>query len=470
MTAQKARVEAPPLPNPARRAISGHSSTVQPHPQSSKSSAPNNDNLPVLRRGRTRHQPSLDTFAVSNPKSQHRTSSPPAPVRASTPRVDDDSLDVFEYDLDKDPTEETYVFRDQLHERSPFSALLSARFIHANFEKTSDLTAFNDELSNCEGDPVTEFIEPDALGSVGPHDSVTPPYALDSTTVLGNSDPTPTPDYCDLGLEGASHVMDPFTVLTMDDVINHQPWGSDTEPAIDPSILRSTPVLSQLRPPPSSPTPFRDFHSWKRARTPSPPLTKSALMIRIPPVTTASTFGLSTARTPREAESDLGGGGGKAKFYKKGALQAPPHLSSSQLRRSVSAKTSEGIHISRQLSPDQVGSTGTPLSESSTSDFLAAGATSKSSLAVPNGATDEDATVISSGSDSPPRVSGASAVTSRKGKSRASQKGPYRIIAVNELSPCHQCRHSTSYPKMCCHVCSKLYCISCIVKRCASPC
>lgn len=468
MTTQRARVEAPPLPNPARRAISGHSSTVQPHLQSSKSSAPNNDNLPVLERGKTR--PSLDAFLVSNPKSLHRISLPPASVRASTPRVDDDSLDVFEYDLDRDPTEETYLFRDQFHERSHLSAILSARFIHANFEKTSDLTAFNDELSNCEGDPVTEFIEPDALGSVGPHDSVTPPYALDSATVLGNSDPTPTPDYCDLDLEGAAHVMDPFTVLTMDDVINRQPWGSDTEPAIDPSTLRSTPVPPQLHPPSSSPTPFRNFHSRKRARTPSPPLAKSALTIRIPPGASASTFGLSTVRSPREVKSDLGGGGGKAKFYKKGALQTPPHLSSSQLRRSVSGKTSESIHISRQLSPSQVGSTGSPLSESSASDFLAAGATSTSSLAAPNEATNEDATVISSGSGSPPRANGARAVTSRKGKDRASQKGPYRIRAVNELSHCHQCRRSTPHPKMRCHVCPKLYCISCIVKRCASPC
>ena len=305
---------------------------------------------------------------------------------------------------------------------------------------------------------------------MGPHDSVTPSYVLDPATILGNSDPTPTPapDYSNLGLEGAAHVLDPFTVLTMDDVINNQPWGPEPEPAIDPSILGNTPVFSQSHLPPSSPTPFRDFHSWKRVRTASPPLTEPALAIQVPPGASASASGLSTIRTPREVESDLGGG--KAKFYKKGTLQTPPHLSSSQRRRTVFAKTPG---ISGQVSPAQVASANSTQSEFSAPDFLATSTTSTSSLAAPNEATniiEEDATVISSGSGSRPRLNRARAATSGKEKNRAGQKGPYRIVAVNEPASCHQCRNSTPHPKMRCRACPKLYCIWCIVKRCAFLC
>ena len=457
MPTLRTRVEARPSPNTTRRTVSKYSAP-QPHPRSTATSAPDDDNPPVLKRRKSRRQPSLDTFSVSNPKPRNRISSPLPSAETSTLEVDDDSLDVFEYDLDKDPTEETYVFRNQFYERSPLSALLSARFIHARLsEKIPDLTAVIDELPNGEADPVDEFIEPGAFDSVGPH---TPPYVLDSAAVLGNSDPTPAPDYCNLGLEGVA--LDPFTVPTMDDVINHQLWGSDPEPAIDPSILGNAPLFSPPHPPPPSPRPFRDFHSWKRVRTASPPLIEPALAIQAPP---------DASRTPREVESDLGGG--KAKFYKKGALQIPPHLSNSQRRRTVSAKASESIHISGQLSPSQVASANSPLSEYSAPDFLATGATSTSSLAAPNEATnivDEDVTVISSGSSSPPRVNRARAAISGKEKNRAGQKGPYRIIAVNELSHCHQCRRATPHPKMQCRACPKLYCISCIVKRCALSC
>lgn len=474
MPAPRARVEVHPFSSPAKRTVSKSLSTVRPQSRSSQSSISNNDKPPILRKRKVQHHSSLETCAVSNLKPPHRLpSSSASSIEASASRVDRDNLCTLEYDLDKDPTQETYEFRDQFHERSPFSAVLSARFIHAHlFERLSDSTTPNDELMSNEGDLVTEFIEPAALVSVGPHDAISPSYPLGSATVPGNPDPTPIPDYCDLGLEGATHTTDPFTVLTMDDIINYQPWGPDAETMIDPSVLGDTPAFSESRFLSPAPTPFRDFHSWKRACTPSPPLTRPALTVRVPPRASASTSGSNPAQTPGDVEGNLGGG--KAKFYKKGALQTPPHLINSQRQRSVSAKTSESIRISRRLSPGQMTSTDSPITEFSVSDLLANGVTPTSSIATPSEAAntvDEDVTVISSGSGTPPaRANGTKMITARKEKRSAGQKGPYRIIAVNETAHCHQCRRSTPHPKMHCCACPKLYCILCIVKRYALPC
>lgn len=448
----------------AKGATSKSISTVRPQPRSSRYSISDNK-PPVPKKRNTRQHSSLDIYTDPNPKSLRWPSSPATSVRASASQVDHDSLCTLEYDLDRDPTQETYELNYQFHDRSPFSAILSARFIHAHlFEKLSDSATPSGELTSSEGDLVTEFIEPAALNSVGPHNAVSPSYALESATALGNSDPTPTSSYNDLDLEGTIHITDPFTVPTMDDVINHQPWGPNAETMIDPSILGGTPAFLEPRSPSPAPTPFRDFHSRRRARPPSPPLTRSTLTIRVPSHTSTSTSGLNSAQTPGNAGGNSGGG--KAKFYKKGALQTPPHLSNPQRRRSVSAKMSESIQISRRLSPGQAAFADSPLTELSASDFLASVVTSTPSIATP----DEDAMVIGSGSGTPPpRVNSVRTVAARKQKS-STDNGPYRITAVNEIAFCHQCRRSTPHPKMRCRTCLKLYCILCIVKRWAPPC
>jgi len=433
MPVSRVRVEVRPSPNTANKAISKSSSTVPLQLRSSQFfSISTDDEPPVSKKRRTHRHTSLDAGTVLNP----------------------DSPFTLEYDLDRDPTQQAYEFREQFHERSPFSAILSARFIHAHlFEKLSGSTTLNDDRTNSEGDLVTEFIEAAALSSVGPHDEAGSPYALDPVEVLGN--PEPTPGYGDLGLEGAVHVADPFTVPTMDDVINHQPWWPDAQTVIDPSLLGGTPAFSEPRSPSPAPTQFRDFHLWKRTRTSSPPLTQSALTIRIPSLTSASTSGSNSTQAPRDSEDNPGGG--KAKFYKKGALQTPPHLSNSQRRRSVSVKTAGSIHISHHPEIDS------PLTELSASDLLTSGFMSTSPIATVANALDEDATVIGSRSGTPPpRVNGITTATDKR--------GPYRIVAVNQSTHCHQCRRTTPHPKMRCRTCVKNYCIMCIVKRCAPPC
>jgi len=435
-----------PSPNTANKAISKSSSTVPLQSRSSQFfSISNDDEPPVLKKRRTHRHTSLDARTVLNP----------------------DSLSMLEYDLDRDPTQEAYEFHDQFHERSPFSAILSARFIHAHlFERISDSTVFNDDRTNSEGDLVTEFIEAAALSSVGPHDEAGPSFALDPAEALGNTDPTPS--YGGLGLEDAVHVADSFTVPTMDDVINHQQWWPETQTVIDPSLLGNTPAFSEPCSPSPAPTQFRDVHLRKMSRTPSPPLSQSALTVRIPSLT-SSASGSNSAQTPRDYEGNPGGG--KAKFYKKGALQAPPHLSNSQRRRSVSVKTAGSIHISHHPSPYRLASAelNSPLTELS----LASGFMSTSSIATSSevaNALDEDATGIGSGSGTPPRVNGTATATARNQKSNTDRRGPYRIVAVNESTNCHQCRRTTPYPKMRCRTCAKNYCILCIVKRCAFPC
>ncbi|KAF9645314.1 hypothetical protein BDM02DRAFT_596360 [Thelephora ganbajun] len=469
MPTSRAHVEVRPFPNPTNRAISKSFSAVPPQPRSSQPlSISIDDKSSVSKKRKTHYHTSLDTYKVLNPKSPHRLSfSPASSVKVSTSQVDPGSLSTLEYDLDRDPTQEAYEFHDQFHERSPFSAILSARFIHAHlFERLSDSTTLNDELTDSEGDLVTEFIEPAAMSSVGPHDEVSPSYALDSAKALGNSDISP--GYGDPDLGRAVHVTDPFTVLTMDDVINHQPWGFDAETVIDPSLLGGTTTFSEPRSPSLAPTPFRDFHSWKRTRTPSPPLTHSVPTILIPLRTSASTSGSNSAQTLRYSQGNLGGG--KAKFYKKGTLQTPPHLSNS-LRRSVSGKTTENTHNGRHLSSDQMAPAemDSPLTELSTSNLFVSGTTSTSSIATPSEAANavgEDATVIDSGSDTPPPRGGSIKTSiARKQKCGTNNKGPYRIIAVNESTHCHQCRRTTPHPKMHCYACTKHYCILCIVKR-----
>lgn len=467
MPMPRVRVEVHPFPDSAKGAASKSLSVVRPHPRSSQSSISNNQKRPLLKNRRTRQHPSLDTSTVSDPKSLHRLSLSTPPIKTPASPVDRDSLSTLEYDLDRDPTQEAYDFPDQFRERSPFSAVLSARFIHAHlFERLSD-SAQNDEPTDSEADPVTEFIEPAALGSVGSHDAASPSYTLDSAAALANPDPTPAPGYGDFDLEGTVHIADPFTVPSMDDVINHQPWGPDAETMIDPSILGGAAAFPGPSSPSPDPTTFRDFHSWKRAHTPSPSLAQPALTIRVPSCTFTSTSESNSAYTPGRAEGSSGGG--KAKFYKKGTLQTPPHLSNSQRPRSSSAKTSESVQISRQPSPSQTISAGSPLTELTASDFLTNGVMSTSSIVTPN-AVDEDATVIGSGSGTPLHANSINKVTSIKQKSSTDEKGPYRIVAVNEVAYCHQCRRATPHPKMHCRACAKLYCIMCIVKRCAPPC
>lgn len=465
MSTPRARVEVRPFPIPTPRVIHKSSFTVLSQSRSS-SSFPISDDAkpPVSKRRKTHHHHTfLDARAVSNPKSQHRPSSLASSFEASASRVDLDTLSTFEYDLDRDPTQQAYEFHDHFHERSPYSAVLSARFIHAHlFEILSDSPTTN-ELTNSEGDLVTEFTNAAALNSVGSQDVVSLPHTFTPAEVFGNSGPVP-PGYGDIDLEGPAHVTDPFTTLTIDDVINHQPWGPDPGAAINPSLINGAPAFSEPRSPSPAPT-FRDFHSWKRPHTPSPLPALPALTNRLPSRTPASMFGSDSAKTPRNSEGTSGGG--KAKFYKKGTLQAPPHLSSSQRRRSVSAKTTESIHTSRHPSPDQVAlaETGSPLTEFS--------ATSMSSVMTPievTNAVGESPMVVGRWSGTPSHRASTKTVTARKRKSATDQKGPYRIFAVNESTHCHQCRRTTSHPKMRCRACTKHYCILCIVKRCALPC
>jgi hypothetical protein len=458
-----------PLPNPTTGTIYKSLSIVPPQPRHGQFHSIPNNGKPSVQKKRQTHHTSLGARTISNPKSPHpQLSFSKAPsVKTSAPRVDPDGLTTLEYDLDRDPTQQAYEFRDLFHEPSPFSAMLSARFIHAHlFERLSDSTAPNDEPTNSEGDLVTEFIEPAALNSTSPHNTTSPSYALNSAEMFGNSDPTPGCD--DIDLEGAGHIPDPFAVPRIDDVIDNQSWGPDAETTINPSLLGGATAFSEPRFHSPAPTPFRNFHSQRRTRTSSPPLTRSVLTVRIPTRVSGSNF----VQTSRDTEGNLGGG--KAKFYKQGALQAPPYLSNSQRRRSVSAKTTESTHTSRRSSLDQVASAeiNSPLTELSASDMLANEV--PSSIMTPSEATnpvDGDFTVIDSWSRTPsPRDESIKTSTTRKKKSGTDQKGPYRIVAVNESTNCHQCRNTTPHPKMHCRTCAKRYCIMCIVKRCASLC
>lgn len=333
---------------------------------------------------------------------------------------------------------------DEFHEKSPHYGMLSARSIHARLFKKLPGSAPPNELTNSDGDLVTEFIEPEAISSVGPCYEVTPSYPVDSEELQVLDDIQPPPGGGDFGLDGTSHLMGPFPIMTIDDVINqHQPS------VIDPSLLGGAPALPEPLSPSPAPT-FRNFHSWKNERTPSPPLSQPALMIRAP---------------PHPPTSISNPGGGKAKFYKQGTLQTPPHLSNSQSQRSRSTKPTPSAHVSRYPSPDHIG---TPEIDSPLTEFslLPNSTTSTSSVATPSEAVDtaNDATVIGSGSgSSPPRTELA---TTGKQESSTGSKGPYRIIAVNESSFCHQCRRATPHPKMDCRSCTKRYCILCIVKRC----
>lgn len=368
---------------------------------------------------------------------------------------------MLEYDLDRDPTLQAYEFSDRFHERSPYSAALSARFIHPHlFERLWGSKATGDEFTNGGADPVTEFTEVVGLGPL-----VTPSYVLEPAEVFGGSGPTPS-GYGDLDLDGPVHVADPFTVRTLDDVINERQWGPEVETVIDPLFLGGTPTFPEPRPP--SPAPFRDFHSWKRARTPSPHRDTSA--VQSTSRTPASTSGSDFVGTLRDPGGNLGGG--KARFYKKGALQIPPHLSNSQHRRSVSAETTESTRTNRHRPPDQVASAdiGSPLTEFSVSDLLGASLSSTVTHSEATTTVDEGATMISGWSRTPSRVNSIKTATARKQKRSTDQKGPYRIVAVNERTNCHQCRRTTQHPKMSCRACVKQYCILCIVKRCAGLC
>ena len=375
---------------------------------------------------------------------------------------------MLEYDLDRDPTQQAYEFSDRFHERSPYSAALSARFIHPHlFERLSGSIASNDEFTSSKVDPVTEFTEAVPLGSVGPHDVVIPSYAMGPAEVFGSSSAVLS-GYSDLDLEGPVHIADSFTVRTLDDVINERQWGPDVETVIDPLFLGGTPPFPEPRSP--SPTPFRDLHLLKRAHTSSPPLPQSASAIPSTSRTPASTSGSDSVGTPRDSGGILGGG--KAKFYKKGTLQVPPHLSNSQHRRSLSAGTAESTRTNRYPPLDQVvpAEMDSPLTEFSASDLLAGGITSVPSAATPSEATStvgEGTTVINGWSGAPPRVNNTKRTTAGKQKRSIDQKGPYRIVAVNESTNCHQCRNTTSHPKMSCRACAKRYCVMCIVKRCA---
>ena len=442
------------FPNAINKTVSKPLPTVPPKPHSNQSVSTSANGKPsVSKKQETRQHAPPDARNALNPKLHSQPSASPATFGASTSKADTNDLPVLEYDLDKDPTQETYEFHDQFHERSTFSAFLSARFIHPHlFERLSGSTTFNEEPTNGGGDLVAEFIEPAAIACVGPHDEVTSSFPVDSTEVLGNSQQPP--GFGDLGLEGTVPAPDPFAVMTMDDIINQQPWGPNTETVIDPALLGGTPAFSEPRSPTPAPATFRDFHSRKRLRASSPP----PLRVRIP--SHASTSQSNSARTARDLEGNQGGG--KAKFYKKGTLQTPPHLSNSQSRRSASAKTTPSNHASGHLSLDQVPDS--PLTELSAWAPLAGGNASTSSIA----SSSEVANIVDdtgSDSDNPPRVTSAKTATSQKQKSTTNTKGPYRIVAVNKSSYCHQCRRATPHPKMTCRTCAKLYCILCIIKR-----
>ena len=303
---------------------------------------------------------------------------------------------------------------------------------------------------------MTEFMEPAAMESVGPHDEVTPSYVVGSTEVLRDSR---SPDFGDLDLEDPVQAVDPFAVMTMDDVINHQPWGPDAETMIDPSLLGGAPTFPEPRCPSPAPTPFRNFPSRTPA-SPSPPTST----IQIPLHTSAS--GLNSTQTTESFESNSGRG--KAKFYKKGALQAPPHLSNSRNRGSdVSTK------VSPPPPPQRMGSMeiNSPLTELTASDSFVNGAPFTSPIASSSESayrTGEDGTVIGNESSASPHSTNNRTAALRKWQN--SKKVPYRTAAANKRTFCHQCRNATTNPKMECRACKKRYCILCIIKRCAQLC
>ena len=141
----------------------------QPPPPSTSSASPAPSFLiptshkpPVSRKRKVHQRTSLDVRNVSN-KRPRRLPVSLAISETLTAREGFDDLPVLEYDLDRDPTQEVYEFRDQFHERSTLSAMLSAR-------------------------------------SVG---------------VFGS--PHPPPGYCDLDCGGSAHVTDQFIVPTLDD-------------------------------------------------------------------------------------------------------------------------------------------------------------------------------------------------------------------------------------------------------------
>ena len=416
---------------------------------------PVTDKPSVSKEPEAHRRASLDVRDVSNPKPQCQPSPSPATLEASTSRVDIEDLPVFAYDLDNDPTEEVHVLHYQFQERSPHSAFLSARFIQARLlERPSGLTTPNNELTNSEGDLVTEFINLTAVGSVGPHNEVTPSYSVDSVDMLRNSHPSP-PGNGDVDLEGTAHLADPFPPMTMDDVIN--------QPGIDPAFLEGAPVFSEPRQPSPAPTPFRNFHSGQNARLSSPP----TLSVRIP---LASTSTSNSANTPRDSAGKPSGG--KPRFYRKGKVQTPPHRSISQSQKGKSAKATPSTHPSRlpSLARNLSLEIESPLTEFTASDMNVNGAALTWPVTTPSEAAntaDEETTVIGSGtSTSSPRVFSVKTTTEQKQKNNINAKGPYRIVAANGDTNCHQCRRTTSHPKMKCRNCTKGYCILCIVKRC----
>jgi hypothetical protein len=324
---------------------------------------------------------------------------------------------MLEYDLDQDPTQEMFELDDEflVHQ---LSAFLSAQFIHRHlFDSRYHRVVPVAEPTNA-GDEFFEFIEPAAMASVGPHDEVTPSFAVDSSEALENWKYS---DYGYLSLEGTVPAPDPFPVMSMD-LFSQRSYESNVEATIDPALLRHAPAFSEQRSPTPDFSPFNNSYSRNIPHTSSP------------------------ASTPRNFEG---------KFYKRGTLQTLSHRSNSQSRRTTSPKTNPSA--SRQLSSNQAPDS--PLAELSASDN-ASTSSHVSPTEVVNIADNAD-----SDSDTLPSVTSAKTPTSQKQKSGTNTKGPYHIVAVNKSSHCHQCRRATPHPKMTCRTCARLYCILCIVKR-----
>lgn len=410
-------------------------------------SASVNDRPSVSTKQKIHQHASPDARNLLDPKSQSQLPASPVTFETSTstltPEVDAGDLPVLEYDLDQDPTQEIFEFNPQFQERSDLLGFLSARFIHPHLLSRFPDPLVDEEPTNGEYDTLAESINPAAIASVGPHDGMTSSFAVDSTEVPWTwQHPS---DYANLGLEGPFPVVaDQFAPMTMDDMFRQQPWDSKIGGTINPALLRRTPAISELRSPTPALTPFHDFHSRRRPQLSSP----ARSVIRIPHASTSRNFEGSQ-------------GGGKAKFYRKGTSQTSPHLSNSQSQWSVYAKTTPSA--SSQPSPNQVPDS--PFTEFNASNPLASSNTSMSSIAP----SSEVANIVDdSGSSSdtpPPRVTSTETATSQKQRSITNAKGPYRIVAVNAKSYCHQCRRSTPHPKMTCRACAKPYCIMCIVKR-----
>jgi hypothetical protein len=315
------------------------------------------------------------------------------PFEALDSDVDASDLPVLAYDLDNDPTAETYeIPAYPNYPNDEISEHLSARFVTGHIIGRICKVESDEEP----GDAVlNEFFESSAIASEGPGNEVTPSDAFRSAEAPW--DWLSAPNYGDLSLEDTVPVTDLRSIMTMDEIINQQPWGPNPDISIDTALLRMTPVFLE----PCSPTPAPSFAS-------SPDFHPRPLTIRIP-----------------------------ARHARLQSVGASPHSLESKSRRSTSAKTTSSIPAGDCLPSDPVPDS--PLTELSASGPTVGG----SALTLSIASTSEVANMVDghgSDSDAPvPRVTSTETTSLQERTGSANAEGPYRNVKLSKPTSCHQC-------------------------------